>query len=250
MNRTPMLPRNPALPSRGPRTFAAVCSITTVLSSNIDVAPNYGTRPTCVKIHRTAMTGQKRPYRMTKRAELEAATRLRITESAMELHGTVGPARTSVSAVAERAGVRRSTVYRHFPDESALFAACSGHWMTLNPPPDPGLWAAIDDPGERLRSALGELYGFYRRTHPMLANLLRDEDAVPAVKANFAGFRGLLAAAEAALLRGRGERGDARRRVRATIAHAVAFTTWHSLAHEQGLGDDDVAELMGRLVAA
>src|SRR3954465_3419805 len=81
----------------------------------------------CVKIHWTPMTVETRRYEKKRRAELEAETRRRITESAMELHGTVGPSRTSISAVAERAGVRRSTVYRHFPDETALFTACSTH---------------------------------------------------------------------------------------------------------------------------
>ena len=61
------------------------------------------------------MTDEKRPYRKTRRAELERETRLRITESAMELHGTIGPARTSVSAVAEHAGVRRSTRLQALP---------------------------------------------------------------------------------------------------------------------------------------
>src|SRR5436189_5335255 len=89
-----------------------------------------------VKIDRTAMSDQKRPYRKKRRAELEAETRLRITESAVELHGSVGPAATSMSAVAERAGVRRSTLYRHFSDEAALFEACSAHWAAANPPPD------------------------------------------------------------------------------------------------------------------
>src|SRR5947209_12561564 len=101
------------------------------------------------------MADQKRQYRKRRRAELEQRTRQRITESTVELHGTLGPARTSISAVAERAGVRRSTVYRHFPDEDALFAACSSHWRADNPAPDLGRWAAIQDPDERLRSALG-----------------------------------------------------------------------------------------------
>ena len=95
------------------------------------------------------MSNQKRPYRMTRRAELEEETRRRITESTVELHEELGPARTSISAVAERAGVRRSTVYRHFPDEAALFAACSSHWRAANPPPDPRAWAAIADPAVR-----------------------------------------------------------------------------------------------------
>src|SRR5207247_8728722 len=107
-----------------------------------------------VKIQRTTMSDQKRRYRMTRRAELEEATRLRITESAVALHERVGPARTSLPAIAARAGVRRSTVYRHFPDEDALFDACSSHFRALNPPPDLQAWAAIGDPFERTETAL------------------------------------------------------------------------------------------------
>src|SRR6187401_2194671 len=106
------------------------------------------------------MSAQKRTYRMRQRAEREAQTRRRITESAVALHEEVGPARTSISAVAERAGVRRSTVYRHFPDDEALFAACSSHFRAANPPPDPAAWAAMKDPARRTRIALGELYAF------------------------------------------------------------------------------------------
>src|SRR5450631_3101523 len=135
-------------------------------------------RPRPMRQHgRTPMTREPshRPYRMGLRAEQQALTRQCITESAVELHGTLGPARTSMSAVAARAGVRRSTLYRHFPDESALFDACTAHWMAANPPPDLSTWAEIPSPDERLRTALGELHGFYRRTEQMLDNLFRDE---------------------------------------------------------------------------
>src|SRR6476660_401491 len=113
------------------------------------------------------MTDQKRPYRMKRRAELEQATRRRITESAVALHGSLGPSRTSMSAVAEHAGVRRSTLYRHFPDEDALLDACSAHWAAANPPPDPSAWAGIADPAERLEVALADLYAYYGRTQAM-----------------------------------------------------------------------------------
>jgi AcrR family transcriptional regulator len=196
------------------------------------------------------VSDRKRPYRKRVRAELEAETRRRITESAVELHGSVGPSHTSISAVAERAGVRRSTVYRHFPDEAALFDACSSHWAAQNPPPDLEAWAAIRDPDERLNAALRELYAYYRRTEAMIANLLRDEDEMPVVKARFAAFHQLLAAAREVLLRGRGLRGRARRNVGAAIGHALSFTTWRSLAREQDLNDEAVAALMCRLVAA
>jgi AcrR family transcriptional regulator len=130
----------------------------------------------------TYMSDQKRSYRMRRRAELEELTRLRITESAVELHETLGPARTSISGIAERAGVRRSTVYRHFPNEDALFAACSSHWRAANPPPDPQGWSTIEDPAARTEAALRELYAFYGRTREMYTSLLRDELLVPAVE--------------------------------------------------------------------
>lgn len=196
------------------------------------------------------MSDQKRPYRKKRRAELEEETRRRITESAVELHGTVGPSRTSMSAVADRAGVRRSTLYRHFPDEAALFEACTGHWMAENPPPDLGAWAAIDDPDERLRGALEELYAYWRRTERMMENLIRDEATNENVRRNFRSFHEFMAAAGEILLSGRGLRGRARQRTLAAIGHALDFSTWRSLAREQGLDDDEAVELMIGLVAA
>jgi len=192
------------------------------------------------------MTDQKRAYRMKRRAAAEEQTRLRITEAAVELHGTVGPSKTTVSAVAERAGVRRSTVYRHFPDETALFAACSAHWMAANPRPDLARWAAVEDPERRLADALPELYAYYRTAEDMLANLHRDEATMPVVRERFAGFHGYIGAASDVLMAGRRRR----RQVRAAVGHAVAFTTWRSLAGEQNLSDAAAARLMCRLVAA
>ena len=191
-----------------------------------------------------------RPYRMQRRADSQEQTRLRITESAVELHRTLGPSRTSISAVAAHAGVRRSTVYRHFPDEAALFDACSAHWATANPPPDLAAWAAISAPDERLQVALDELHAYYRQTERMLDNLLRDEAISPLVKERFAALRGYFAAAQDTLLQGRGLRGAARRRTKAAIGHAIAFPTWKSLVREQGLSNADAAALMRALVAA
>jgi len=193
------------------------------------------------------MTVEKRKYEKKRRAELEEETRRRITETAVELHGTVGPARTSISAIAERAGVRRSTVYRHFPDEVALFDACSSHWESVNPLPDPGAWESIEDPDERLRTALGELYEFYGRTERMLANLHRDEVTMPLVRERFARFRGYQSTVQELLLNGHAKRGQARDETRAAIGHALAFPTWHSLTREQGLTDGQAVELMSRL---
>jgi AcrR family transcriptional regulator len=196
------------------------------------------------------MTDETRPYRMRHRAETQAQTRLRITESAVHLHGTLGPARTSMSAVAEHAGVRRSTLYRHFPDEATLFDACNAHWAAANPPPDLAAWSAIRDPDERLRTAVTDLYAFYGRTEGMFDNLIRDEPAVALVRERFAAFHGYMAAARDALMKGRGLRGAARRRTQGAVGHVIAFTTWKSLVREQGLPDADAVELACRLVAA
>ena len=194
------------------------------------------------------MSDQKRSYRMRRRAELEELTRLRITESAVELHETLGPARTSISGIAERAGVRRSTVYRHFPNEDALFAACSSHWRAANPPPDPQGWSTIEDPAARTEAALRELYAFYGRTREMYTSLLRDELLVPAVERRLRDFYSYLQTIEDTLVAGRGLRGRAARRTRAAIGHALAFATWRSLSQEQRLTDDDAVSLMCLLV--
>jgi AcrR family transcriptional regulator len=196
------------------------------------------------------MNGEKRNYRKQRRARLEEETRLRITVSALDLHGTVGPSRTSISAVARRAGVRRSTVYRHFPDETALFRACSAHWAAQNPRPDLEVWAGIAPVNDRLTAALIELYGFFHRTEQMLDNLFRDETTVPAVRQQFSAFRGYLQQARDVLMAGRGVRGDARRRTQAAIGHAVAYSTWKSLVREQELSHVEAAALMVAAVSS
>jgi AcrR family transcriptional regulator len=189
-----------------------------------------------------------RPYTKTRRAELEQQTRERITEAAMELHGSLGPARTTISAIAQRADVQRATVYRHFPDEEALFAACSAHWRAQNQPPDLAAWAAIRDPAARLAVALAELYAWYGRTQQMLELLIRDLPVVPAVQSQFR-LPGYLDAAADVLLAGRPERGAARRPARAALGHAVAFETWTSLVRQQGLTNDEAIRLMERMSA-
>ena len=195
-------------------------------------------------------TGARRPYRKRRRAQLEAETRLRITEAAVDLHGSVGPARTTISAVADRAGVQRATVYRHFPDEDALFDACSSHWMAQHPLPDPAPWAKIEHPEERLRTALGELYEWYEHGDYMLEKTTRDLALVPALQPSMEAFRGWLDAAADAILRGRPERGARRRHLRAAVGHALAFETWRSLTTHHGMSRSDTIKLMQALAAA
>jgi AcrR family transcriptional regulator len=185
-----------------------------------------------------------RPYEKRRRAEAEQETRRRITEATVELHRTVGPARTTVSAVAERAGVQRATVYRHFPTDGDLFAACSAHWIGLHPYPAPDVWVAIADPAQRTLTALGELYAYYRTVEPMLANVRRDAQLIPALRAAMAGagnyFGALVEILDA------GWDGDATRR-QATLALALDFATWQKLTER--LSDADAAALMTRMVA-
>jgi AcrR family transcriptional regulator len=187
---------------------------------------------------------------MKRRAELEQQTKLRITKSAVALHGSLGPSRTSVSAIAEHAGVRRSTLYRHFPDELALFTACTNHWLATNPFPDLAPWSAIGDVDERLRTALTELYAYYRRAQRMLSNVLRDEETMPLIKHMLGGYRRYLSVARDTLLQGRDLKRPATARVHAVLGHALSFNTWRSFAIEQGLADHTSVELMCLLVTA
>jgi AcrR family transcriptional regulator len=194
------------------------------------------------------MADEKRSYRKQRRALQEEETRRRITESAVELHGTLGPARTSIVAIAEHAGVRRSTVYRHFPDEEALFTACSSHWAAENPPPDLERWKAIEEPGERLKTALEELYAHYRQTERMMDKVLRDEPRMPVLTQMLGPYRAYLVEARDTLMEGREVPGDDRERVLAAISHALAFSTWRSLTRDEGLADLDAVGLMRALV--
>jgi AcrR family transcriptional regulator len=191
----------------------------------------------------------KRKYELKKRAEDMAETHRRITEAAIELHGTVGPSRTTLSAVAERAGVERRTLYRHFPTEEDLFAACSTHYFSANPWPDPGNWRAIHDPQQRLERALDELYAYYERTEPMLSNVLRDAELVDLARDAMAPLHAYLEEATEILTSGRQVRGRRRQLLRRALRHALAFSTWRSLS-TNGIGRSDAAKLISALVEA
>jgi AcrR family transcriptional regulator len=192
---------------------------------------------------------KKRKYQLKKRAEGVAETRLRITEAAVELHGSVGPSRTTMSAVAERAGVERRTLYRHFPNEADLFAACSSHYFAAHPWPDLGHWRAIRDPHHRLERALDELYAFYERTESMFSNVLRDAELVDFAREAVAPLREYLEEASEVLLSGRRLRGRRRRLVEGALRHALAFSTWRSLSHN-GIKRPDAVRLSTALVEA
>lgn len=191
-----------------------------------------------------------RKYELRKRADDMEETRRRITEAAMELHGTVGPARTTFTAVAERAGVQRHTVYRHFPTEAQLFDACSGHFLELHPWPDQDAWRRIEDPLERFTTGLGELYAWYEETGQMWALVLRDSDLVAAIEEPLQPFKDYTENAARVLSAGWGLRGRRRRVLGAAVRHAVDFGTWRSLVGGGEISRADAVELMARLLPA
>ena len=188
---------------------------------------------------------RKRPYVMRERARARDETRQRIVEATMALHEEIGPRATTISAIAERAGVQRLTVYRHFPDETAVFQACTAHWLSLNPPPDPAAWTGIANPMDRVRAALTAFYGYYRATRRMWAASHRDVDDTPALQAPMAEFSDFVGSVGAALAADLGGGPD----LTATVRHALRFTTWRSLADE-GLDDAAMVDLAARWIAA
>lgn len=176
-----------------------------------------------------------RKYELKQRADQVEETRRRIVEATVELHRTRGPAATQIAEVARRARVQRRTVYNHFPDDAALFAACSAHWRARHSPPDPSGWSD-------LRHALRELYSWYRETEQMTANVLRDAQALPSLRRVIdGGFGRYLESVRSALAQGRGRS----RRVEAAIRLVTDFHAWQALAP---LGDEEAVELAAGLV--
>jgi AcrR family transcriptional regulator len=191
-----------------------------------------------------------RPYELKQRAERQRETRRRIVEAAVELHQSLGPAATTVTAVAERAGVTRPTVYAHFPDARSLLEACSGHVRATVPPPDPTPWRSISDPGERLETALRDLYRYYERLEPLLENVQRDAAAMPVVAEMNAYRVRYLEEILGLLLQAWPTRGAAGVRLRRAIGHALDFRTWQSLIRRQGCTNGEAVQLMRTFVSA
>ena len=185
-----------------------------------------------------------RPYRMRKRLEDVEETRRRIVEAAVELHGTVGPSHTTISGVADKADVQRSTVYRHFPDEEALFGACTSHWLARHPWPRPDDWRVETDGAHRLERGLGELYRYYDENHQMMFNSFRDIEDMPA----FVGesLRAQLENMHVALMEPWPRPADERLQI--AVRHALDFRTWMSFA-SNGLTPGRASALMTAMVA-
>jgi AcrR family transcriptional regulator len=188
----------------------------------------------------------KRKYELKERARRQAETRQRIVEAAVELHTSIGPARTTISAIAERAGVERHTVYAHFPDERTLFRACSTHWTARHPFPDRSRWTAIEDAEARLRAALRDVYGWYEEVEPDVAIFRRDAQVHELNAEIIAEDDRMLAEVADDLARGL----PRRKAIRAAIGHALEFETWRSLVRRQGLSRTQAVDAMLRLVAS
>jgi AcrR family transcriptional regulator len=171
-----------------------------------------------------------RTYTLKRRAEQQAETRQRIVDATVELHSSIGPARTTLSMIAERAGVQRHTLYAHFPEERDLFLACSGQVYTRDPLPDAAAWRAIVDQGERLRVGLTEVYGWYERHAQLVACVLRDvEHHVPTQEISAMRFAPAAAAWHEVL----GAKLTAKQRV--LLRLALSYFTWRTLVRVGGL---------------
>jgi AcrR family transcriptional regulator len=190
----------------------------------------------------------KRRYVLRARREQVAKTRDRIVEAIMRLHEEVGPRNTTVSGIAARARVERLTVYRHFPDEAAMFAACSHRYLELNPPPDSSAWAGELDRARRARRGLEDLYSFFGRTRTMLEKTYRDVGEHVALKEIMDQFdahlRDLADALAAAWPR---DKAAARRQV--ILRHAAKFATWQSLEADGVDNDQKIALILEWLSA-
>jgi AcrR family transcriptional regulator len=182
-----------------------------------------------------------RKYELKLRAERQEETRRRIVEAAVELHRTKGPARTTLSDVARRAGVQRHTLYRHFPDERALFTACSGHFYELNPFPESEPWLAIADAEKRLRAGLTAIYDYFERTEDMLTTTVRDAEVHPLTQEVAKLRRGPMVERVKGVL---GEHLPDTPRARATLALALDFYTWRNLVRRSGLSNEEAVETM------
>jgi AcrR family transcriptional regulator len=196
-------------------------------------------------------------YELKKRAERQEETRLRIARATLELHEILGPALTTRSAIAERAGVSRPTVYSHFPDELSLGKACSSLELSDNPLPDPGPWQEIGDPEERLRVALGELYAYFRRREGLWANILRDQempdtnDDQEAREADAEIMEPVFShwgRMKQSLSTGWGKSNESSPLMLSAIGLALDFQTWRAMARTQDLGDEQAIELMVGMV--
>lgn len=186
-----------------------------------------------------------RTYTLKRRAEQQAMTRQRIVEAAVELHGTVGPAFTTISMVAERAGVQRHTFYAHFPQERDLLLACSGLVLERDPLPDAEPCRAVQDPQARLRAGLRALYDWYKRNAGVTGCVLRDAEHHALTKeVSDLRMAAPIAAYHAVL--GKGLNAPQH----ALLGLALSFFTWRTLTREGRLKQETAVTMMVQAINA
>ena len=191
-----------------------------------------------------------RKYRQRTRAEQQDATRQRIVEAAVELHESVGGEGATITAVADRAGVGRVTVYRHFADERQLYAACTQHYLTNHPLPDPGVWLTIEPRRERLKTALSTIYAYHRMTEKMMVRQAADTVSRPVLAELLAPLRAYWNHARDSLAASATAPAAPTRKQTALVGHFLAFGTWQSLALTEGLTDEEAVNLAVDLIEA
>jgi AcrR family transcriptional regulator len=186
-----------------------------------------------------------RTYTKTKRAEQQSETHQRIVEATVQLHTEVGPLRTTISMIAERAGVQRHTVYAHFPDDRSLQMACSGHVMSNDPLPSPQDWQGVNDPSVKLRKALGALYQWYARNAQLMANVVRDAEVLPITREVTELRAGpAIQAISDSVSGGLGAKG------KAALVLAMSFHTWRTLIEEAGIDQSEAVDLMASTIVS
>jgi len=188
---------------------------------------------------------KKRKYQQKARAEQAQETRQQIVEAAVKLHEELGPANTSIKAIAEGAGVQRLTVYRHFPDDASLFEACTSHWFGLHPPPPV---AGVDEPVNPQRQTektLLALYRYYRQTERMWYVALRDVEELEALQEPMNKAECYFDNMHNELLSAWKPSVDIKKQLSITLRHCLHFSTWRSLKAEK-LSDKKMVELVMR----
>ena len=191
---------------------------------------------------------KKRKYQQKRRADKTEETRQQIVVATVKLHEELGPAQTSIKAIAEQAGVQRLTVYRHFPDEASLFRACTSHWLEHHPLPAVSDWSDYDNPLDLTSRALLDFYRYYRKNERMWTVAYRDVDEVEALQEPMAAVEAYLDQIRDELLSVWKVKTEDKKQLAMTLRHCLRFSTWRSLKLEK-LSDRKMVELVQNWLA-
>jgi AcrR family transcriptional regulator len=181
-----------------------------------------------------------RPYNRHRRDVAMLDTRRRIIEAVVALHAERGAARTSYALIAQRADVAVPTVYKHFPDLTALFEGCVGHVASRAPPLDIGPLASLPDTPARLAALVHMLFRRHRFLAPWLRLGLHEAQIIPELRPHMTAMAAHQQAAISAALAP--SFGAAPPPVLVALVDTLlGFASWERLT-DDGLGDDDAAD--------